>query len=332
MTDLQNLRKVAEELRGGCRTLETGTNLHGFISYIVDEDATDKLLDTAADAIESLLARVEQLGQERDEARTHRLKDEDWPLAIQRLHHTEPGPDQGVAVVGCDDLAFALQRLSQFANAAMGNAALVGELEAQVSTLQAEKERLEEALRGTVQAIEATDHRYRTNLEEAALRVARAALSPPLHEGNKEVRSLAPGLTGGSPPYANHEGVEATASGRVEMTEAEARAAGLWIEPSPEALARAKAIEEATQSVIGNADICTLEELDQIRARLKSSVSPPEGGAASPWVLVPREPTEEMVWAGFYADPGGRTEDGDVERAVYRAMLAAAPASPEGGA
>jgi hypothetical protein len=46
------------------------------------------------------------------------------------------------------------------------------------------------------------------------------------------------------------------------------------------------------------------------------------------WKLVPVEPTEEMLNASA-AIPCGFTPDREYDAAVYRAMLAAAPAAPE---
>jgi hypothetical protein len=88
----------------------------------------------------ALISRVEEL------ERRH-FRDEDWPLALQRLNHTEPGPDQGIAVVGVDDLAFALERLAHFASVAMGNAAEVGRLEARAQAAEARLQQVGEALR-----------------------------------------------------------------------------------------------------------------------------------------------------------------------------------------
>lgn len=87
-------------------------------------------------------------GDEGSEGERGRFKDEDWPLALQRLNHCEPGtPDQGCAVVGVDDLAFALDRLAHFASVAMGNAAVIGQLEARATQAEGENERLREALK-----------------------------------------------------------------------------------------------------------------------------------------------------------------------------------------
>lgn len=55
---------------------------------------------------------------------------DEWPKALARLQNTEPHPDQGIACVGTQDLAIALERLHQYAEVALGNAAEIGRLKA----------------------------------------------------------------------------------------------------------------------------------------------------------------------------------------------------------
>ena len=65
--------------------------------------------------------------QTQDQARAAEADDE-WPRALERLRHTEPHPDQGIACVGTADLAMALDRLGQFADVALGNAMEISRL------------------------------------------------------------------------------------------------------------------------------------------------------------------------------------------------------------
>lgn len=59
---------------------------------------------------------------------------------------------------------------------------------------------------------------------------------------------------------------------------------------------------------------------------LKSLATPPSP-APEGWVTVPREPTPEMLRAGFLADDGS-DEGIQMHGQVYRAMISAAPAAP----
>lgn len=59
---------------------------------------------------------------------------DEWPMALARLQNTEPGPGQGLAVVGTQDLAMALDRLHQFAEVALGNATEISRLTALINT------------------------------------------------------------------------------------------------------------------------------------------------------------------------------------------------------
>lgn len=108
-------------------------------------------------AVLSLLTRIEALEAERDEARArlrnvpgltpfNDAEDAAWPLAMARLQNTEPGPDQGIAMVGTGDLELALRRLSQFADVALRNAAVIGGLEARALSAEAQRDRMREAL------------------------------------------------------------------------------------------------------------------------------------------------------------------------------------------
>lgn len=101
--------------------------------------------------------RIEALEAERDEARArlrnvpgltpfNDAEDAAWPLAMARLQNTEPGPDQGIAMVGTGDLELALRRLSQFADVALRNAAVIGGLEARALSAEAQRDRMREAL------------------------------------------------------------------------------------------------------------------------------------------------------------------------------------------
>jgi hypothetical protein len=109
----------------------------------------------------SLLTRIEALEAERDEARArlrnvpgltpfNDAEDAAWPLAMARLQNTEPGPDQGIAMVGTGDLELALRRLSQFADVALRNAAVIGGLEARALSAEAQRDRMREALERAV--------------------------------------------------------------------------------------------------------------------------------------------------------------------------------------
>lgn len=66
-------------------------------------------------------------------APTQAATTDEWPMALARLQNTEPGPDQGLAVVGTLDLAMALDRLHQFAETALGNAQEIGRLTALIN-------------------------------------------------------------------------------------------------------------------------------------------------------------------------------------------------------
>lgn len=75
-------------------------------------------------------------------------EDAAWPLALARLQNTEPGPDQGIAVVGTDDLELALRRLSQFADVALRNAVVISQLTAERDAEKARRVEVEGALSG----------------------------------------------------------------------------------------------------------------------------------------------------------------------------------------
>jgi hypothetical protein len=136
----------------------------------------------------SLLTRIEALEAERDEARArlrnvpgltpfNDAEDAAWPLAMARLQNTEPGPDQGIAMVGTGDLELALRRLSQFADVALRNAAVIGGLEARALSAEAQRDRMREALTALRNRVYLRTPSERWHLFQQAVGDADAALS-----------------------------------------------------------------------------------------------------------------------------------------------------------
>lgn len=137
------------------------------------------LVKEAADLITSLQGEVERL-----KTSQHPFKDEDWPLSLQRLNHTEPGPDQGIAVVGTNDLAFALERLAHFADVAMGNAIALSSAEAQIAVLQGRVGELEAFIKRNVADLNPV---YAKGDEKRIIMEARTLLNPSSRHEEGEV-------------------------------------------------------------------------------------------------------------------------------------------------
>lgn len=79
-----------------------------------------------------------------------------------------------------------------------------------------------------------------------------------------------------------------------------------------------------------------LRKIEQYFAPLFASPAPADGWVKmdnpdyaqylrKDWVMVPREPTQAMLDAGFYSHPTGKPDDIPGPRDVYKAMIAAAP-------
>jgi len=147
MTNLKNERRkeIARTLlQALIRQTEKPThsaNVYVDGESVLDDVTVDGQVDflRLADAILALPPLPQQ-------AEAVAMSDDEWPRALARLKHIEPHPDQGIACVGCDDLAMALDRLEQFADVALGNAVEVSRLLAVEAEAQARVEALEAIL------------------------------------------------------------------------------------------------------------------------------------------------------------------------------------------
>jgi hypothetical protein len=204
--DLEALKKVALEATPGPWEFGGGsvTNWHDFtfeMEWIAngqgeDDDGVNANVKADGEFIAtfdpptvlSLLTRIEALEAERDEARArlrnvpgltpfNDAEDAAWPLAMARLQNTEPGPDQGIAMVGTGDLELALRRLSQFADVALRNAAVIGGLEARALSAEAQRDRMREALTALRNRVYQRIPSERWHLFQQAVENADAALS-----------------------------------------------------------------------------------------------------------------------------------------------------------